>query len=294
MTTSMRGKGKVRKLETDRTDERIGDKLRQSGKLTEDDVSRIVAVQRQENIRFGEAAVNLSLVTPDDIQMALASQYSYPYALPQPTDGNSALYAATDPCGAGSEAIRTVRTQLLCASLGEKYRSLVVTSSHEGEGTSVLAANLAISFAQLGERTLLVDANFRRPAQQALFDLQLGHGLSKLLSGRCTLDEVIAPVPPFATLWVLCAGPVPPNPQELLSQIAFSYLMETAPTSFDIVIIDTPPILDFSDALIATTRAGAYLLSARVNKTKIAELAKAKALLASTGAKLMGAVVTDA
>jgi chain length determinant protein tyrosine kinase EpsG len=294
MNTSVRGKGKVRKLETERAEERIGDKLRQSGKLTEEDVSRIVAVQRQQNIRFGEAAVNLSLVTTDDIQMALASQYSYPYAVPHPAAGNSALYAATDPFGAGSEAIRTVRTQLLCASLGEKYRSLVVTSSHGGEGTSVLAANLAISFAQLGERTLLVDANFRRPMQHDLFDLHAGLGLSKLLSGRCSLEEVMVPVPPFATLSVLCAGAVPPNPQELLSQIAFSYLMETAPTTFDIVIIDTPPILDFSDALIATTRAGAYLLSARVNKTKITELAKAKALLASTGAKLMGAVVTDA
>jgi receptor protein-tyrosine kinase len=295
MTTSIRGKGNVIKRETERADdERIGDKLRECGKLTEEDIGQIVAVQRKKNIRFGEAAVSLSLVTTDDIQMALASQFSYPYSPPQRADGNSLLYSATNPFGPCSEAIRTVRTQLLCQSLGEKYKSLVVTCSHEGEGTSVLAANLAISFAQLGERTLLVDANFRRPLQHSLFNLDNGHGLSKLLSGRCTLDEVVTSIPTFETLSVICAGAIPPNPQELLSQIAFSYLMETAPASFDVVIIDTPPILEFSDALIATTRSGAYLLSARVNKTKISELARAKAFLASTGAKLMGAVVTDA
>jgi protein-tyrosine kinase len=271
----------------------LGKQLLDAGKLTEHDVVRIVAAQRHGELRFGETAVALGLLNDRDLQQALALQYDYPY----PTDVDSVfsplLITAHEPFSAASEALRTLRSHLTLTWFNDARKCLVVSSARAREGASATAANLAIVYAQAGERTLLIDANFRRPRQHLLFGLKPVAGLSSLLNGRCSANESLMAVPPFRNLSVICAGAVPPNPQELLSRVTFSYLIETAPAAFDIVIVDTPPILEFADAQIVSARVGGCLLVTRRHEAKISDLREVKSVMAMSGGHMIGAVITD-
>jgi Mrp family chromosome partitioning ATPase len=115
-----------------------------------------------------------------------------------------------------------------------------------------------------------------------------GAGLSNFLAGRCELEGLLTPVAPFDHLRVLCSGTQPPNPQELLSRTTFRYLLEAAPKNFDVVIIDTPPILEFADAQIIAAAAGSCLLSARRHRTRLADVERARAKFAPARAVLLG------
>jgi chain length determinant protein tyrosine kinase EpsG len=273
--------------------ELLGQHLLETGKLTEEDITRIVAVQRQSNARFGDVAVGLGLLTAAELQAALAQQYDYPYLQADDSSLDPILVAAHQPFGSITEPYRTLRSQLLLRWFRDGRHALAVSGCRSGEGASTLAANLAVVFAQLGERTLLIDANFRRPKQQALFGLSAASGLSNLLSGRCELADALADVPAFRNLTVLCAGPPPPNPQELLSRLNFSYLVETTPASFDVVIIDAPAILEFADAQMVAARVGGCLLSTHRNSSRVNDVQQAKKLLEPSGAHIIGAVIHD-
>lgn len=270
---------------------RIGDRLRDSGRLTEEDINRIVMAQARGKLRFGEAAVELNLLTAEEIQMVLSQQHKYPYFESRNLIWSRDLFSAQNPFGAQSEAIRTLRSDLMLRGFGDGKNVIAVVGSRTGDGASVVSANLAISFAQLGERIILIDANMRKPKQHVLFGIEDGPGLSSVLSGRCAMNDVVALMHPFENLTVLGAGPVPPNPQELLSQVGFSYLIETAPASFDLVIIDTPPILEFADAQIIARRAGSCLCVARRDKTSLSDIGQVKLQLERAGAQAVGAVV---
>jgi chain length determinant protein tyrosine kinase EpsG len=203
------------------------------------------------------------------------------------------LFAAHQPFSRQSEALRTLRSQLMFRWFNDKRKSIAVTASRSGEGASCLAANLAIVFAQLGERTLLIDANLRNPSQQYLFGLASVPGLSNLLSGRCDADDVFNPIRPFDNLSVLCAGAAPPNPQELLSQIAFSYLVETAPACYDAVIIDTPPTLEYADAQVVSALVGGCVLATHRHQTRLADIEQVRRQLEPSGAQMVGAVIYE-
>jgi protein-tyrosine kinase len=268
----------------------LGKHLLDAGKLTEPDIARIVEAQRRSNLRFGEVAIALGLLSNNEIQEALSRQFDYPYLGSDAPELNPLLFTANQPFGAHAEALRTLRSRLMLTWFNDRRKTIAVTASRAGEGASILAANLAIVFAQLGERTLLVDANFRRPRQHDLFGLNSGAGLSKLLTWRCDAKDVLVPVLPFQNLSILSTGALPPNPQELLSGVGFSYLMETAPASFDIVIFDTPPILEFSDAQIVAARSGGCLLATRRHQTRLSDLERVKELLELSTTALVGAV----
>jgi len=269
----------------------IGRLLFDEGKLTEIDVSRVVVTQRQQNMRFGEAAEYLGLVSKEDVRRALARQYDYPY-LPEKSGLDSTLISAYKPFSPQAEALRELRSQLLLRWFDEDQRkTLAVTSPRKNSGCSQLAANLAIVFAQLGERTLLIDANFRSPLQQSLFGLGATPGLSGVLAGRAEVDEVLLGVEPFDNLTVMCAGALPPNPQELLSRVGFRYVVETAPAAYDVVIIDTPPILEFADAQIIAAAAGGCLMATRRHKTRLADVSLAVARMEPTRAVLLGTAI---
>jgi capsular exopolysaccharide synthesis family protein len=150
-----------------------------------------------------------------------------------------------------------------------------------------------VSFAQLGKRTLLIDANLRAPRQHELFGLKNTGGLSNVLTGRSAPSAELSAVPPFEHLTVLCAGPTPPNPQELLSRPTFSYLIETAPSSFDVILIDASPLLDYSDALVVSALAAGSLLVTRRDKTRIEDVERVKRQLLPTGAVLVGTVLNS-
>jgi protein-tyrosine kinase len=271
----------------------IGELLVSTGKLNELDIARVIAVQKQQQLRFGEMAQKMGLLRREDVEHALAQQFDYPYVRERGSALSPLLISACEPFGVRAEAIRVLRGQLALRWFDDRRKTLVVAAARAGSGSSVIAANLAIAFAQSGERTLLIDANLRRPAQHRLFSVGAVEGLSGLLAGRGNFKDLLQVVEPFGSLALLCAGASPPNPHELLSTVRFSYLIETAPAAFDIVIVDAPPLLECPDGQVVAARAGGCLLVARRHRTSLADVEEAKRQLEPTGAAVVGAVLND-
>lgn len=275
-----------------RTDRCIGALLVEEGKLTPREVERVLERQRKEQTRFGEAAVRLGLISEDDVRYALAKQFDMPHFTPAAEGPSRELVAAFAPFHPRTEEIRALRTQLLIRwyNPDNGRKSLVIASPEGGEGRSYIAANLAIVFSQLGARTLLVDADLRNPRQHLIFALPEGQGLSTILSGRSE-HKVTFPVPGMSRLSVLPAGPLPPNPQELLSRPAFASFMKDLQAVYDVIIIDTPPARRYADVQSVTYRAGDALVVTRKDHTSVATTQKVIRELAATGARVVGTVV---
>jgi chain length determinant protein tyrosine kinase EpsG len=174
----------------------------------------------------------------------------------------------------------------------DRRKSLAIASVNPGEGASLFAANLAVVFSQLGEQTLLVDANLRKPRQHKIFNLSGKQGLSDILAGRADLN-VVAKVESFVDLSVLQAGTLPPNPQELINRSNFAGLMLDVATDFDVVIYDVPPFSAGADALAIATRAAGVLLVVRKNRTSLRDISAAANQLSRFGAEVVGSVMVD-
>jgi receptor protein-tyrosine kinase len=277
-----------------RTDRCIGALLVEDGKLTPREVERVLERQRKEHTRFGEAAVRLGLITEDDVRYALAKQFVMPHFTPASEGPSRELVAAFAPFHPRTEELRALRTQLLIRWYNPENgrKALVVSSPEAGDGRSYTAANLAIVFSQLGARTLLLDADLRKPRQHQIFALPEGQGLSTILSGR-TEHKATFPVPGMNRLSVLPAGPLPPNPQELLSRPTFAAFMKDLNAIYDVIIIDTPPARHYADVQSVTYRAGDALVVTRKNHTSVATTQKVIRELAATGARVVGTVVNE-
>ena len=197
-------------------------------------------------------------------------------------------YAPFHPC---AEELRALRTQLQIRwyNAGVSRRALAIASPGAGEGRSYLAANLAVAFAQLGERTLLVDADLRSPRQHRIFGLPEREGLAALLAGEAD-RRALAPLPEFGPLWLLPAGAPPPNPLELLSRPALPALLHDLRAEFDVVLFDTPPARRCADAQSVTFRAGHALVVARAHHTSLADAGAVIRELGDTGARVIGTV----
>jgi len=203
----------------------IGQILRRAGHLTENDVDRILEYQRAKPVCFGEAAVRLRLVEHVDVLEALSEQFQYAYGRRQiELFGKSEVVAAGQPFSHAAEAFRALRAQLLPVLAGTHRNALAVLSPDSRDGKTYVAANLAVTFSQLGGRTLLIDADLRTPRQHRLFGTDAGSGLSTMLAGRSG-RHIAQPVSALPGLHVLSAGPVPPNPLELLQRPAFDALV---------------------------------------------------------------------
>lgn len=277
-----------------RSERTIGAILLEEGKLTAGEIEKVLERQRQDKVRFGEAAVRLGFITEDDVRFALAKQYDMPHFTPSSEGPSRELVAAFAPFHPRTEEMRALRTQLLIRWYNPEQgrKSLVVASPERAEGRSYVAANLAIVFSQLGARTLLVDADLRKPRQHQIFGLPEGHGLSTLLAGR-TEHTATFPVPGLNRLSVLPAGPLPPNPQELLSRPVFNAFMKELQSVYDVVIIDTPPAAHYADVQSVTFRAGDALIVARKDYTPVASTSRTIRELAGTGARVVGTVVNE-
>ncbi|HXF80971.1 MAG TPA: chain length determinant protein tyrosine kinase EpsG [Usitatibacter sp.] len=281
-----------------RSDRLIGAILVEDGKLTASEVENVLELQRSQGMRFGEAAVRLGYITDNDVRFALAKQYDFPHLVQdiqakghQPS---TELVAAFAPFHPRTEELRALRTQLLIRWYNPQanHNSLVIVSPDSGEGRSYLAANLAVVFSQLGARTLLIDADMRTPRQHQIFGLPPGLGLSMLLAGRGVEQHKGAfPIHGLNRLSVLPAGPLPPNPQELLSRPAFSTLMKDMQSLYDVVIIDTPPARKYADAQSIAYRAGDALMVVRKDHTTVAATSKVLKELAGTGARVVGTTI---
>jgi capsular exopolysaccharide synthesis family protein len=175
-----------------------------------------------------------------------------------------------------------------------RRKVLAIVSPDHGEGRSWLAANLAVAFAQVGLRTLLIDADMRRPQQHQLFRLDNSLGLSAFLTGRGG-PSTVCRVHPQLRLFVLPAGSVPPNPQELLSSSTFDVVLNRFAEQYEsgIVLIDTPPAAETSDAQIVVAKAGAAFVLGRRNYSRQAKLESTMRDLSGTGANIIGCVLNE-
>src|SRR5437588_9917168 len=276
------------------TGRHIGAILVDEGKLTPSDAGRLLQRQRGLGSRFGETASELNLITDADLREALAKQYEFPYLVGGPDGVSKELVAAWDPFHPVVEELRAVRTQLLIHWFNPAAgrRTLVVASPGAREGRSFIAANLAVSFSQLGQRTLLIDADFRAPRQQGIFNIADRFGLSSVLSGRADLS-VAAPVAGITGLAVLPAGPVPPNPRELLSRPSFAALLGRAQAEYDVILIDTPPASEYADAQSVAFRAGDVLLVSRRDQTRVEDTERAVKELSDASARIVGTLMNS-
>jgi chain length determinant protein tyrosine kinase EpsG len=273
-------------------DSSIGRLLLQLGKITPTETEKIVRTQHEHQLRFGDAAIKLGIISQSDLSQVLALQFDYPYLQPGQGEYSSELIAAYEPFTPQVEALRALRSQIMMRWFNEGYRSLAIVGANENEGTSRLAANLAIVFSQLGQKTLLIDANLRKPSQHQLFNLKEKRGLSDILAERADMS-VMSKIAAFVDLSVLGAGTTPPNPQELLGKPNFSALMKHVISQYDVVLVDTAPTATTMDAQATIARCGGALLVSRLNHTKVAEVANMRDQILATGATIVGAVINE-
>lgn len=275
-----------------RHDRRLGAMLAEHGKLGPGDVDRLLSLQQGEGIRFGEAALRAGLITEDDLRSALARQFDYPHLLPGTGGVSTEIVVAYEPLHPRAEEMRALRTQLQIrwSNAGVRHRVLAITSPGTGEGRSYVAASLAVAFSQLGERTLLIDADLRSPRQHRIFDVPDRIGLTAVLSGRADRGAVV-PVSRFGTLSLLPSGAVPPNPQELLSRHTLATLLEELRSDFDVILFDTPPAKQYADAQSVAFRAGSVMVLARRDHTRLADTNGVIRQLRDTGARVVGTVL---
>ena len=275
----------------------LGAILIDGGQLNPEDAERVLHYQKLHNLRFGEAAVRLGLISEADIQFALSRQFAYAYLRKAPGDARSLsdeLVAAYQPFSTRVEQLRAIRSQLMLRwfDRAEERQVITVVGAERSEGRSYLAANLAIVFSQLGERTLLVDADMREPRQHFMFHLENQIGLSTLLAGR-SREEAIVRIPDLAGLSVLPAGPTPPNPLELLNRLNFDEFLLQAKAAYDVIIVDTPAMSTGEDAAMIAVRTGAALAIARSGATYVASFNDMVRGLMDAGVSVVGSVLNE-
>jgi non-specific protein-tyrosine kinase len=202
------------------------------------------------------------------------------------------LITLTDPRSPISEAYRSLRTNLSFYNLDNPLRSLVVTSPAKAEGKSTTIANLAVTMAQSGRKTILVDCDLRRPSLHTLFDLRSEPGLTNVI-----LDDA-AELPLQETgvenLWLLASGPKPPNPADLLGSRKIDQLLAKLNEMADIILFDAPPVIAVTDAAVLGAKVDGVLLVINAGQTRRDHAERAKELLEKAKVRIIGATLTNA
>ncbi|MBD0320583.1 MAG: polysaccharide biosynthesis tyrosine autokinase [Gemmatimonadetes bacterium] len=207
-------------------------------------------------------------------------------------DPQDAAGAAHLEHAGGGEAFRTLRTNLMFSQATGALRSLVVASSAPGEGKSTTASNLAISFAQQGLRVVLLDADLRRARLHRVFGVDREPGLTQWVLGMCTMDQVLRPTT-IDGLTLVPSGALPPNPAELLGGDRMARVLRELEDHFDMIILDTPPLLAASDAAVLAARADGVLLVVRAGSTDRTAVVQVTQQLDTVDSRIIGTVLND-
>jgi capsular exopolysaccharide synthesis family protein len=205
--------------------------------------------------------------------------------------GQSEIYrlaAILYPRARPAEAYRTLRTNVEFAAVDTPVRTLLVTSSIPGEGKTTTAANLAVVFAQAGRRTILLDADFRKPGVHRIFDLPNTHGLSSLLRSDETGIDDVAQVTEQENLLVITTGPLPPNPAELLGSQRMRIILGRLAGAADLVVVDSPPLQAVADAAILASITDGTLFVIDAGRTRRGAIRGARETLAKADARALG------
>lgn len=279
---------------SDTQDRTIGQIIQKAKNLSEDQVQQIVEYSRSNGLRFGESAVAIGLASDQDVVYALSQQFHYPYTPEDRRGTNPELVVSGQPFSKQAEAFRAIRSQLMMRVFNptEPKRALAVVSPDGGDGKTYFAANLGVALAQMGGRTLVMDADLRGPRLHQLFGIPNTSGLSGILSGRQE-DNVIFQAPDISSLYIMPVGVTPPNPLELLERPAFRLLIGELLRKFDHVVVDTPAAVHGSDATVIASRCGAALTIARKGKTRLNALNDLSETLNSNTAKMVGVILNE-
>lgn len=271
---------------------KIGNILLNSGKINQEDMGRILESVEQDGALFGEAAVKLGILSQEDMAWALASQFSYPYIKAGENTFPKEVVAIHNPFSPQVESFRSIRSGLVLSGAGEQLKTIAVISPDPGDGRTFIAANLAVVFAQLGSKTLLIDLNFRTPRVHDLFDVKNNCGMSSLIIKRTSIKQAVNPTA-ISGLYILPSGPMPPNPVELLGWPDTRGIMASLKKDFDIVMIDTPCFNGKSDALLIGSLSDCAVLLVLKGKTRRESFGAVKKRLDNAGVKIIGTIVNE-
>lgn len=202
------------------------------------------------------------------------------------------LIAHWDPKSPVSEAYRTLRTNIQFAGVDQEIKTILVTSTAPEEGKSTTSANLAVVTAQAGKRTLYIDADLRKPTGHQTFYVPNRRGLTSFLAGQTALENTVQKTG-IENLFVMTAGPIPPNPSELLGSKKMRAALEELQTHFDAIILDTPPTLAVADSTIMARMVDGCILVVNSGKTNRDMAKKAKQQLENAHARLLGIVLNN-
>jgi protein-tyrosine kinase len=279
---------------TEREERSIGAVLVAAGRLKRQDVDNILRLQQEQpTLSFGDAAIRLGLINESDIEFALSRQFNYPQLARGESNIDQKLVSAYASSGPELESLRALRGQLMLRWFEDSNRNaLTLISGERKEGRSFITANLAIMFALLGKKTLLVDADMRHPSQHKLFGLENRTGLSALLSDRGGA-ETIQRISGLLDLSVLPSGVLPPNPAELLSQPLFVHLLKELRREFDVILLDSPAATECTDGETLAVKAGAALIVARKNHTRMWRVRGVSTTVAQASAVVLGTVLNE-
>jgi capsular exopolysaccharide synthesis family protein len=202
------------------------------------------------------------------------------------------LITDLSPKSSLAESYRTIRASLLLSSADKKPKAIVVTSALPEEGKSVTLSNLAVTLAQAGKRVLIIDSDFRKPTQHRIFKYRNSLGLTDYLTSDTQIKDYVkgSGIP---NLYLINAGPVPPNPAELLGSEKMANLIEAMKKSFDFVLLDSPPILTVSDALVMGPEIEGAILVVWGGKTAKDALKRAKEKLDQLKVNCLGVVINN-
>lgn len=206
------------------------------------------------------------------------------------TDSTKLLTASST--FAVKEAYNSIRTNLLFTQQGEKCPIFVVTSPTANNGKTINSANLAINFAQMGKKTLVIDSDMRNPSLHKLFSLSSRNGLSEILAGLT--DNITVTKTDIENLSVLTSGKIPPNPTELLSSPRMDKLLDFVKEHYDCVFIDTPPVNIVTDATVFSQKATGYVIIVKTDTTNVPELKTTVSTLQGINANILGFILNDA
>jgi receptor protein-tyrosine kinase len=269
----------------------VGGMLLKAGIITPAQAEEISVYREGRGIRFGEAAVELGMISPEALEDILAVQFAVPGRSGR-RELHDDLVMVHRPRSRQAEEFRSLRNTLTMKWFRKSGipPTLAVVSAQKGEGRSAVAANLAICFAQVGLRTLLIDADMRDPRQHSLFGLDDRYGLSGYLSGRVE-EAAYYSVNGFNTLTVIPVGGLPPNPQELLLRPSLEELAKSAAENFEIVLFDTPAASEGTDYQIVAAAAKGAIVVTRERETRIGAATRMINSLEDIGVTVVGATM---
>ncbi|HLF27097.1 MAG TPA: CpsD/CapB family tyrosine-protein kinase [Anaerolineae bacterium] len=209
------------------------------------------------------------------------------------SDKNALLVTLSDPRSPMAEAYRTLRTNIYFSSLDRSIHTLLVTSPAPGEGKSTTLANLAVALAQGEKKTILVDADLRRPSLHTIFNVSNDAGLTTMFVDGAAMQEPPLKEVGVPNLLLLPSGPLPPNPAELLGSTRMDAALEALKARADIVLFDAPPVIAVTDAVVLGTRVDGVLLVIGAGQTKRDHAKRAKEMLEKVKVRVIGVALNN-